>query len=95
MNAIHIERPTLTLRTLNNDRYTYEVTTSAWQNFFVRNGSGTEKAVKKLMTAFEKSFDKEAAMIENGECKPHNIMKDFVDNGLFRRIRKIDPAYNF
>ncbi len=89
-NTIKIERPTLTLRTMTNNRYTYEVTTPSWQNFFIRNGSGTEKAVKKLMTAFDKSFDLEAAMIENGDIRPHNIMKDLVDNGYFRRIRKVE-----
>lgn len=90
MSDIKIERPTVSRVQRSEDRFTYEVTCKHWQNSYTRNGSGSKKSVEVLMKKFEQSFDKEATMIENGEVRPHNIMKDLVDNNLFRRIRKIE-----
>ena len=89
-----INRPTVTIETLDNDRFTYSVTADNWQNKYVRrNSSNDHKMVKKLAKAFENSFDKEATLIENGATRPHNIMNDLVANQLFRRVRKLDDTF--
>ncbi len=88
-----IIRPSIVVLELNNGRCTYEVSASGWQNVYRRRRTGTKKDITSLANKFEKSYDKEAAMIETEEVSPHYIMGDLVANGLFTRIRKLPDGF--
>ena len=79
-----IERPTVTIITDGNNKFTYTV--HCYNDLYTRTVSGVDAdAVQGAADRFITEFDKQATAIESDEVAPYYIMTQFVDNKFFTK----------
>ncbi len=86
--TINIKRPSIKIIRLPSGAFTYCVDMGTHE-FHRREYHDDVKVAQKKAKGFEKLFDDEASAIEQG-AKAYFIMEAYVDNGFFRRIRKVN-----